>query len=89
MANTNEHKDQAPGQNKETKIYVNTIEHLWPKKEISFEELVGLAFPDSIKKEFDITYARGQSDKEGELLDGKSVPVHPGMEFLVSPTNES
>jgi len=43
--NKNGQNDQAPGQNKETKIYVNTIPHLWLKKKISFEELVKLAFP--------------------------------------------
>lgn len=82
-------KDDAPGQDKESIIYVNTVEHKWLKKEISFEELVKLAFPDSTKKEFDVTYAKGQSNQEGELLDGKSVHVHPGMEFIVTPTNES
>lgn len=89
MTQSEEHKDQAPGQNKETKIYVNTIEHLWPKKEISFEELVGLAFPGSTKIEFDVTYAKGQSDQEGEIVDGESIHVHPNMEFIVTPTNES
>jgi hypothetical protein len=89
MTKTEEHNDQAPGQNKETKIYVNTKDFLWTKKEISFDELVGLAFPVSANKEFDVTYARGKSDQEGELVDGESIHVHPNMEFIVTPTNES
>ena len=87
--NSNGQNDQAPGQNKETKIYVNTIPHLWPQKKISFEELVKLAFPDTTSKEFDVTYMKGQSTNEGELIDGESIPVHPEMEFIVTPTNES
>lgn len=78
-----------PGQEKETKIYVNTKDVMWPKKEISFEELVNIAFPGSTKKEFDVTYVKGHSNQEGELLNGESIHIHPEMEFLVTPTNES
>jgi hypothetical protein len=78
-----------PGQNKTTQILVNTVEHQWPEKKISFEEVVKLAFPDPKNKEFDVTFARGNSPQEGELLEGKSMPVHPGLEFTVTPTNES
>lgn len=86
----NNHKTEAPGQNKETKIFVNTKEVTWSKKEISFEELVDIAFPGATnKQEFDVTYLKGQSGNEGELLNGESVHVHPGMEFTVTPTNES
>ncbi|HCE53640.1 MAG TPA: hypothetical protein DER05_01000 [Lutibacter sp.] len=77
------------GQVKETKIYVNTKENIWNKKEISFEELVNIGFPGSTKKEFDVTYIKGHSNQEGELLNGESIHVHPEMEFLVTPTNES
>lgn len=78
-----------PGQEKETTIYVNTKEVIWNKKEISFEELVNIAFPGATKKEFDVTYIKGHSNQEGELLNGESIHVHPEMEFLVTPTNES
>jgi hypothetical protein len=87
--NSHGQNDQPPGQNKETKIYVNTIPHLWPNKKISFEELVKLAFPNTASKEFDVTYMKGQSGNEGEIVDGETVPVHPEMEFIVTPTNES
>ena len=77
------------GLEKETKIYVNTKDIIWNKKEISFEELVDIAFPGSTKKEFDVTYIKGYSNQEGELLNGESVHIHPEMEFIVTPTNES
>lgn len=78
-----------PGQEKETRIYINTKDVLWSKKEISFEELVNIAFPGATNKEFDVTYIKGQSNQEGELLNGESIHIHPEMEFLVTPTNES
>lgn len=86
---TKEKNESAQGQNKETLIYVNTKDYKWKKRRITFEEVVNIAFPNASKKEFDVTYLRGQSDQEGELLDGESVNVHPNMEFLVTPTNES
>ena len=56
MSNSNKSngKDTAPGQNKETTIYVNTTDYLWHKKKISFNELTELAYPDSQKMEFDV-----------------------------------
>jgi hypothetical protein len=78
-----------PGQEKDSLIFVNTQETTWNKKEISFEELVNIAFPGATNKEFDITFLKGKSDQEGELLNGESVHVHPKMEFIVTPTNES
>jgi hypothetical protein len=78
-----------PGQEKETKIYVNTKDIIWNKKEISFEELVDIAFTGSTKKEFDVTYIKGNSNQEGELLNGENIHIHPEMEFIVTPTNES
>lgn len=84
-----DHSKTPPGQEKETKIYVNTKEIIWNKKEISFEELISIAFPNSTRKEFDVTYLKGQSNQEDELLNGQSIHVHPEMEFLVTPTNES
>lgn len=78
-----------PGQEKDVRIFVNTLPKTWSKKEISFEDLITLAFPNSNRKEFDVTYIKGKSDQEGELLNTESVNVHPKMEFLVTPTNES
>ncbi|MDD2799367.1 MAG: multiubiquitin domain-containing protein [Bacteroidales bacterium] len=84
-----DHLKTPPGKEKETKIYVNTKDIIWNKKEISFEELVNIVFPSSTQKEFDVTYLKGQSNQEGELINGQSIHVHPEMEFLVTPTNES
>lgn len=84
-----DHLKTPPGQEKEIKLYVNTKEIFWNKKEISFEELINIPFPNTSKKEFDVTYIKGQSNQEGELLNGETIHVHPEMEFLITPTNES
>lgn len=78
-----------PGQEKTTLIFVNTKEVEWDKKEISFEDIVSIAFPNAVNKEFDVTYVKGQSNQEGELINGESIHVHNKMEFIVTPTNES
>ena len=78
-----------PGQGKETTIYVNTQKIIWVKKEISFEELVEISFPGAKNQLFDVTFIKGHSNNEGELLNGDSVHVHQKMEFIVTPTNES
>lgn len=88
MTNTNEHNNQGSDKKEGTKIFVNMVEIIWPKKSISFEELVNIAYPNSANMEFDITWTR-PNGKEGELLEGKSEVVHTGMEFIVTPTNES
>ena len=89
MNSENSKKPDTTGREKTTKIYVNTKDVLWDKKEISFEELVKIAFPNTSKKEFDVTYLKGHSNQEGELLNGESIHIHPEMEFIVTPTNES
>ena len=76
-------------QQKDTQIFVNTKEVTWIKREISFEELVTIAFPSAANKEFDVTYFKGKSNQEGELVNGETIHIHPKMEFIVTPTNES
>lgn len=61
--------------------------------EITFEQVVALAFPnpptgDGIQ--FTVQYTRGHGNKPaGTLVEGQSVKVKDGMEFDVTPTNRS
>ncbi len=75
---------------KEFTIIVNAREKKWPKEEISFDEVVELAFgsvstdPNVI---YSVTYkAHG---KEGTLVKGGTVTVVNGMIFNVTQTNKS
>jgi len=78
---------------REVVIIVNTREKKWDKKEISYEEVVILAFgsysqdPNVV---YTVTYSKGPENKrQGSLVKGQSVKVKNGMIFNVSQTNKS
>lgn len=83
-----------PGGNgpKPVTIYVNTTAHQVKKDEVSYEEVVKLAFPDGPSGNnpgYTVLYQRGHGNKDGELAAGQSVNVKDGMSFDVTPTNLS
>ncbi len=88
-----EHKNEAPGQNKELQIVVNGREKTWTEKEISFEQVVELAY-GSISTDpniiYTVTYKRGMGNKpEGSMLRGDIIKVKNGMIFNATQTNKS
>ena len=87
------HHVQLRKPHREVVIIVNAREKKWDKKEISYEEVVVLAFgslstdPNVV---YTVTYSKGPNDKrEGSLVRGQSVKVKNGMIFNVSQTNKS
>ncbi|MBN9498990.1 MAG: multiubiquitin domain-containing protein [Alphaproteobacteria bacterium] len=75
-------------------IIVNGRAKVVPKNdEITFDQLVALAFPNPPSGDgvqFTIQYTRGNGNKPaGVLLEGQSVKVKEGMEFDVTSTNRS
>lgn len=76
---------------KEYKIFINSREKIWDKKEISYHDVVTLAFgSEDPNKVYDITFSRGpESNHEGTLVKGDSVKVKNGMLFNATPTNKS
>lgn len=74
-------------------IYVNTKPKTVEKDEITFEEIVKLAYdnpPSGPNWVFTVTYHRGQGNKpEGSLRQGESVKVKDGMVFDVTATDKS
>ena len=82
------------GENKkEIKIIVNARPKEWDKEEISYEEVIKLAFgsysedPNII---YSVTYSKGpEGHKEGTLVKGEKVKVKEGMIFNVTQTNKS
>ena len=79
---------------KEITIIVNGREKTVPKKEeLTFEELVALAFENPPSGEnivFTITYRRGIGQKpEGTVAVGESVNAKDGMIFNVTATDKS
>jgi len=91
-----EHQEQTPDakahEHKPVTIIVNGRKKEFLGKEITFEQIVKLAFetpPYGENTMFTVTYKRGQGDKEGSMLPGDSVKVKDGMVFNVTATDKS
>jgi Multiubiquitin len=78
---------------KDYEIIVNAQEKIWSEKEISYKEVVVLAFgsySEDPNVVYTVIYSRGDKPhQEGSLVKGKSVKVKNGMIFNVSQTNKS
>tara|TARA_R110002049_G_scaffold172683_1_gene339466 strand:- start:4086 stop:4355 length:270 start_codon:yes stop_codon:yes gene_type:complete len=74
-------------------IIVNGTPHQEEKNEITYEEVVTLAFPDfpqHPERTYSVTYERGQGNKPtGILSPGGKVKVKDGMIFKVKHTGQS
>src|SRR5690606_34576506 len=74
-------------------IIVNARQHVWKETNISFEQLVVLAFgtyDTNPNKGYTITYSRGWEPKpEGTMVKGSSVRVKNKMIFDVTATDKS
>ena len=78
---------------KEITVVVNGTQKTVDKDDISFDEIVRLAFdnpPYGSNTLFTITYRRGHGNKpEGILAEGESVKTKEGMVFDVTATDKS
>lgn len=84
--------DHGGGRPKTVTIYVNTRPHEVAKDEISFEDLVKLAYPTTppgTNIGYTITYQRGHGNKDGDLVAGQRVKAKDGMVFDVTATDLS
>jgi len=73
-------------------IIINAREVYVDKKELSFDELVDLAFEDPARGPmviFTISYRTKNGNHEGILSPGSSVKVKKGMIFNVTRTDKS
>ncbi|MNY53485.1 hypothetical protein D3C86_1892480 [compost metagenome] len=78
---------------KEVTIIVNAEPHEVEKDEITYNEVVTLAFPDfpqHPERTYSVTYERGHGNKPiGILSPGGTVKVKEGMIFKVKHTGQS
>lgn len=77
---------------KEVTIIVNAREKKWDKKEISYKEVIELAFGEYIENEnivYTVAYSKAHGDKNGTLTKGESLKVKDGMIFNVNKTDKS
>jgi hypothetical protein len=75
----------------ETTIYVNTDPVVWSRTQISYDELVKLAFPDGPFEgnvRYSITWTKPDGS-EGAVLKGGKIKVIAGMKFDVRNTDKS
>ncbi len=74
-------------------IIVNAEKKPWDEKDISYEQVVHLAFPNpppGIVITYTVEYERAEGQKhEGSLVKGQSVHVKEGMIFSVTETGRS
>jgi hypothetical protein len=74
-------------------IIVNGRERAVAKEDLTFDDVVALAFdpvPTGENVDITVTYRRGQGHKpEGQLKPGESVKVKDGMIFDVTATDRS
>lgn len=77
----------------EVAIIVNGRQKLVSKGELTFEEVIALAYdtlPPGASFDFSVTYMRGHDDRpQGTLERGESVRVKKDMKFDVTATNRS
>jgi hypothetical protein len=87
------HGDHDNPHDKDITIVVNGREKTVTGKELTFAQLVALAFdtpPTGENIVFTITYRRGQGEKpEGSLVEGEAVKIKKGMIFNVTATDKS
>ncbi|MDH3807039.1 MAG: multiubiquitin domain-containing protein [Desulfuromonadales bacterium] len=88
---SNEHSEQAPGQNKVSTIIVNGREREVTGKQVNYRQVVQLAFPgDQTNNDIEYTVAYSNPHgKDGTLVDGEDTQVKGGMIFNVNKTNRS
>lgn len=87
-----DNKEHGNGHDKSVTIIVNAREKEWDKKEISYKEVIGLAFGEYIENEnieYTVAYSKAHGDKNGTLTKGESVKVKEGMVFNVNKTDKS
>lgn len=80
------------GHEKEFTVIINGREKTVAQRELTFDEIVMLAFgpPNSDSSVYTITYQKGPEHKDkGSLVQGESVKLKSGMIFNVVRTDKS
>lgn len=93
MNDTREKEKEGHGHDKEITIIVNGRKKGVTEKELSFAQIVALAFgspPSDPNIVFTVTYRPGEGHKPGgTLVGGETVKIKEGMIFNVTKTDKS
>jgi hypothetical protein len=78
------------GQHETFTIIVNARRKTVTDDELTFEQVVALAFdPVPANSFFTVTYSGGVHHQDGSLLPGQKVEIKDGMQFHVTETGQS
>lgn len=87
------HGSQGGGHAHVETIIINATPHEVMDKELSYEQIVDLAYngtpPTGPNVVITVTYSRGENGKNGDMLPGDTVKVKSRMVFDVSATDRS
>lgn len=90
---TQEPAAEPADENKTTTIVVNATQYVVSGKEISYEQVVAIAYnnapPTGPNVVITVTFSRGEHGREGTLLPGDQVKLKSRMVFDVSATDRS
>lgn len=92
MGNLDKENGKKKGHDKTVTIIVNAEQKEVQKGDLSFSEIVTLAFGSGAANQntmFTVTYRRAHGNKKGSLVEGESVKVKEGMIFNVTSTDKS
>lgn len=88
-----ENKDKKEDTTHTTVIIVNGREKAWNEKDITFEQVIILAFgsyEENQNRVFTVTYKRGSDNSpEGSMVNGDTVKIKNKMIFNVTATDKS
>ena len=88
---SNEHSEQAPGQNKTFSIIVNGRPREVTDHKLTYLQVVQLAFPGEQPSEgiiYTVTFSNPHGN-DGSLVEGKDVVIKDGIIFNVDRTDKS
>lgn len=92
MDKDNKENGHGEDHDKSVTIIVNAREKEWDKREISYKEVIELAFGEYIENEnieYTVAYSKAHDDKNGTLTKGESVKVKEKTVFNVNKTDKS
>lgn len=93
MRNSENNNHEEANTMKDVTIIVNGREKQVPKEELTFDEIIKLAFENPPTGEFicfTVTFRKGQGNKpEGTMIEGETVKAKEGMIFNVTVTDKS
>jgi hypothetical protein len=89
----NTETEEANPERRTFEIVINGEQHVVPRRRLTFEDVVRLAFTDAIFNDdivYTVTYMRGpEQNREGSLVAGEAVFVNNGMIFNAKRTDKS